>query len=181
VRAAPATPIPGPLAAAERWTRRAARGLASVGLLALIGYALLTLADGVLRSIASQPIDAVRDLGGLVAALAVLCCFPLAFLQRSNITIRFVQALFGARASQALDALAAALVAATMALVAWRFFVYAGQVARAHEATFMLSVPVGPFWYAAAVLVCLATAVQGLILVLEISRVIGRAAETGAR
>jgi TRAP-type C4-dicarboxylate transport system permease small subunit len=177
----PATPIPEFLAAAERWTRRAARLLASVGLLVLIGYAVLTLADGLLRSLADQPIDAVRDLGGLVAAVAVLCCFPLAFLQRSNITIRFAQPWFGVRASRALDAVAAFLVAATTALMAWRFFVYAGQVARAHESTFMLSVPVAPAWYAAAVLVALTAAVQAMILALEVSRFIAAASESGAR
>ncbi len=171
-----AAPIPAPLAALERWTRHVSRVFASIGLLTLIGYAMLTLADGVLRSLASMPIDAVRDLGGLVAALAVLCCFPQAFLQRSNITIRLAHGLLGARAGRAFDVFAAALVAATMVLMAWRFIVYAGQVARAHEATFMLSVPTGPFWYAASVLVCLATAVQAVILAVELARLIAPAA-----
>jgi TRAP-type C4-dicarboxylate transport system permease small subunit len=154
----------------ERIALVAARMIAICGLILLLGYAVLTLADGSLRSLANRPIDAVRDFGGLVAAIAVACCIPLACLQRSNITIRFMQLFFGRKIGQIFDAFAAAAVAATMVLIAWRFFVYVGQAAQAGDITFLLNIPVAPFWFVTAVLLTIAAMAQCLLAAIELAR-----------
>ena len=73
------------------WAAKAlARALAVLGLGVLLCFAVMTMVDGLLRFFFARPIDAVRDVGGLVAAFAVACCIPVAIVERSNITIRFL-------------------------------------------------------------------------------------------
>jgi TRAP-type C4-dicarboxylate transport system permease small subunit len=163
------------LARLERLTKAAAQTLAAIGLSGLMLYALSTLADGTLRSLANHPLEWVRDLGGLVCAVAVACCFPLAFLERANITIRFAAILLGRRASRVLDALASVAVETAVVLIAWRLFQYALQVRAAHDVTFMLAVRIGPFWIAAAALMGVTALVQAVVVALEVARCFGPA------
>ncbi len=154
----------------ERLARAAARALAVAGLAGLLGFAVTTRADGLMRWLASSPIDAVRDLGGVVIAVAVTCCFPLAFLERANIGIHFVSTFVGPRASRVCDAVAALAAAVVMALVAWEMWAYAGKTAAGGDTTFMLGVRLAPFWYAVDAILWLVAAVQLLVLALEIER-----------
>jgi TRAP-type C4-dicarboxylate transport system permease small subunit len=168
------------LARLESIALAVSRALAAVGLIILLLFAVATLADGIMRSVASAPIEAVRDLGGLVVAVAVAFCFPLSCLQRSNITIKFAEAFIGPRSSRILDAIAAALVEIAVVLIARQLFIYAWNTARAGDSTVMLDVPAAPFWYAAAAALALAAIVQALVVVLEIGRVFGRDWDAGA-
>lgn len=154
----------------ERRALRAARVLAAIGLSALLIYAAMTLLDGTLRSLANHPIEAVRDLGNYYVAVAVACCFPLAFLERGNIAIKFAETFFGQRVSRLLDAAAAAGVEAAVVLIAWRLFNYGFQVERAHDVTFMLALPIGPFWIAVAALIAATAVAQALVVALEFAR-----------
>jgi TRAP-type transport system small permease protein len=164
----------------ERWAQAATQALAALGLGLLVFYAVMTLTDGTLRSLANSPIDAVRDVGGLICAVAIACCFPLAFLQRANITIRFVGLFFGRRTSQILDAIAAAAVEAAIIVIAWRLLKYAFQVRSAGDITFMLAVPIAPFWLTASTLIAITAPVQALVLALAIARCFGREPVSGA-
>ena len=86
------------MARLDRATKLVAQALAVLGLGALLCFAVMTMADGLLRFFFARPIDAVRDVGGLVAAFAVVCCVPVAIVERSNITIRFLSTVIGPRA-----------------------------------------------------------------------------------
>src|SRR6267143_5415136 len=103
------------LAALERLTLNATRALSVVGLIALMGLAAMTLADGLLRWLANRPIEGVRDLGGLAIAVAIACCIPVGLVERGNIAIRLgsmVHPMLG----KLLDALAALVVTVILAL-----------------------------------------------------------------
>jgi len=89
------------LAALERLTLTATRALSVVGLIALMGLATMTLADGLLRWLASRPIEGVRDLGGLAIAVAIACCIPVGLMERGNIAIRLGAILSTVRRSDA--------------------------------------------------------------------------------
>jgi hypothetical protein len=162
------------LARLEAIALAVSQALAALGLVILLLFAVATLADGTMRSIANAPIEAVRDLGGLVVAVAMAFCFPLSCLHRSNITIRFAEAFIGPRSSRILDAIAAALVEIAVILIARQLFIYAWNEARAGDSTVMLELPTAPFWYAAAAALALAAIVQALVVALEIGRVLGR-------
>ncbi len=147
------------LAALERITLAATRALSVVGLVALMGLAAMTLADGLLRWIASRPIEGVRDLGGLAIAVAIACCLPVGLMERANIAIRLGKGGFG----RALEALASTAVCITLALAAWQFWLYAEKMARAKETTFVLQIPIAPFWLGVDGILWLAVLVQAIV------------------
>lgn len=148
----------------EAAARTLARGLAAIGLGALLIFAATTIADGLLRFFLASPIDAVRDLGGLVAAFAVACCIPLAIIERSSITIRFVTSFVGPRAGRFADIAAAVLVEIVLVLMAWRFVLYAKQAVLDGNSTWMLRIPTAPVWAAVAAMIIVAAAMQLFVL-----------------
>src|SRR6476661_2775965 len=99
----------------------ATRALSVVGLIALMGLATMTLADGLLRWAANHPIEGVRDLGGLAIAVAIACCLPVGLMERANIAIRLGRGLIG----RGLEAFASSVVCVALALAAWQFWLYA--------------------------------------------------------
>lgn len=129
--------------------------------------ATMTLADGLLRWLANRPIEGVRDVGALIIAVAVSCCFPAGLMERSHITIRVAQSVFGKRTSLVLDAVAACIVWAVTIAMAWEFTTFAGKIARAHETTWVLKIPTAPFWYTVSAILWIAAAVQIIVLLLD--------------
>jgi TRAP-type C4-dicarboxylate transport system permease small subunit len=161
------------LAALERVTLNATRALSVVGLIALMGLASMTLIDGLMRWLANRPIEGVRDLGGLAIAVAIACCIPVGLVERGNIAIRLgsmVHPLLG----KLLDAIAALVVTVILALAAWQFWLYAAKLARAHETTFVLQIPIAPFWFGVDAILWLAVAVQLIVAARDWARVFGR-------
>ena len=161
------------LAALERLTLSATRALSVVGLIALMGLAAMTLADGLLRWLASRPIEGVRDLGGLAIAVAIACCIPVGLMERGNIAIR-LGGYVHPRVGRVLDAVAALAVCVVLAAAAWQFWIYAAKLARAHETTFVLQIPVAPFWFGVDVILWLAVLVQLVVAVRDWARVFQR-------
>lgn len=161
---------------------RATRALSVGGLIALMFLAVMTLADGTLRWLASTPIEGVRDVGALAIALAVSCCIPVGLMERGNITIRVAATAIGPGAGRFLDAFAAIVVEAVMAVMAWEFTLLAGKLAKAGETTWLLKIPVAPFWYGVAAILWCAVLVQAIVVVLEVGRFVrpvGRRASDG--
>ena len=149
----------------DRTAAAVAQALAVAGLILLLSFAVGTLADGLLRRFAGRPIDAVRDLGGLIAAIAVTCCFPLALLQRSNITIKFVSEFLGTRLGRICDAGAAIAVDVILIFMARQFFIYASGLARTGDSTTMLEVRVAPFWFVVSAILWISAATQMTVVV----------------
>mgnify|MGYP000464328961 CR=1 FL=1 len=158
----------------ERAGLTATRALSVAGLIALMVLAVMTLFDGLMRWLANQPIEGVRDVGGLAIALAISCCIPVGLMERSNITIRVAESVGGPRLGKFLDVLAALVVAVVMVALAWQFTVFAGKIAHANETTWVLHIPTAPFWYGVAVILWSAVVVQWVIVALEIGRLTGR-------
>lgn len=141
-----------------------ARALAQLGLCLLIAFAAATLVDGLMRGVFASPIDAVRDLGELVVAVAISACFPLAFLEQRNIAVSLLGGLPGRRGQALLDLVVAAVVTVMMALFAWEFAVYARQLALAGETTAMLEWPKAPFWVVVDANLWLTLTAQAVVL-----------------
>jgi len=151
------------LISAERIARMGARAVAALGLGLLLCFAVATVADGLLRYLFASPIDAVRDIGGIVAAVSVASCIPLVMLERGNITIRFVTAFIGRRAGRFADLVAALLVELILIGMAWQFWRFAAQAAADGSATWMLHVPTAPFWWVTDGLMWISVAMQALV------------------
>ena len=158
------------LSALERAALAGTRGLSVAGLAALMGLAAMTLADGLGRWAFRHPIEGVRDLGGFAIALAIACCLPVVMMERGNIAIRLGAAL-SPRLGRILDALAALVVAVVLAAVAWQFWIYAAKLARARETTFVLQIPVAPFWMGVDAILWLAVLVQLIVAARDCLRI----------
>jgi TRAP-type C4-dicarboxylate transport system permease small subunit len=149
----------------DKATKAVARALAVLGLGALLCFAVMTMADGLLRFFAASPIDAVRDVGGLVAAFSVSCCIPVAIVERSNITIRLISSFISPRAGRVADLVAAMLVEIVLVLMAWQFVIFAMQAQATKSATWMLRIPAAPFWWAVAAMFCISVLLQAVVAV----------------
>lgn len=146
-------------------TKLAARVLAVIGLGVLLCFAAATIADGLLRFLFARPIDAVRDVGGLVAAFAVASCIPAAIVERSNITVRFVSSFISPAAGRIADIAAAVLVTTVLALMAWQFVVFAQQAQANAIATWMLRIPAAPFWWTVAGMLWISVLLQIVVTI----------------
>jgi TRAP-type C4-dicarboxylate transport system permease small subunit len=151
------------MAGIDRTAKLLAQALAVLGLGALLCFALMTMADGLLRFFFARPIDAVRDVGGLVAAFAVACCIPVAIVERSNITIRFLSGLLGPRAGRIADTAAAILVEIVLILMTWQFVLFAKQAQATGTATWMLRIPAAPVWAAVATILGISALLQVVV------------------
>jgi TRAP-type C4-dicarboxylate transport system permease small subunit len=146
-------------------TRILARALVVLGLGTLLCFAALTIADGLLRFFFANPIDFVRDAASLIAAFAVACCIPVAIVERSNITIRFLTSIAGRRAGRIADVAAALLVAVILAMMTWRFVLFANEARLSGTATWMLRIPAAPVWAAVALILGLSTLLQIVVII----------------
>jgi TRAP-type C4-dicarboxylate transport system permease small subunit len=161
------------LAALERMALAGTRALSVIGLIALMGLAAMTLADGLMRWLANQPIEGVRDLGGLAIAVAISCCLPIVMMERGNIAIR-LGALLSKPLGRVLDALSALLVCAVLGVAAWQIWIYAEKLARARETTFVLQIPTAPFWFGVDAILWCAVLVQALVATHDFLKIFSR-------
>ena len=167
------------LASLERAALAATRALSIVGLAALMCLATMTLVDGLMRWLANKPIEGVRDLAALTIAVAVSCSLPMVLIERANITIRVVENVLGRMASRVLDLVASLLVFGILALTAWQFIVFAAKMARAKETTWVLQIPIAPFWYGVDAILWCAVVVQLIVAARDAARLFG-ASEPGS-
>jgi len=152
----------------EQFGLRITRVISIAGLTALMFLAVMTLADGLLRWLANAPIDGVRDMGGLAVAIGVAACLPVGLMERSNITLHFLGSLGPPIIGRILDAFAALVVGVVYVALAWQFTLFSSKMAQAHETTWVLKIPVAPFWYVVAAILWLSVCVQAIVLILEI-------------
>jgi TRAP-type C4-dicarboxylate transport system permease small subunit len=147
----------------------AANALAVAGLSLLLILAAFTVVDGLLRAFANYPLDLIREVGDLVAAICGAACLPITLLHRANITLRAFSNALPARLVQAIDSFAAAVVELLMIAMAWQFYLFRIKTMRAGDVTWLLNIPKAPFWFAVDGILWVAVAVQTFVLIEEIS------------
>jgi hypothetical protein len=93
--------------------------------------------------------------------------------ERRNITIRLA-AEASPRLSRTLDAIAGVVVCGVLIAVAWQIGLYAAKMARAQETTFVLQIPVAPFWFGVDAILWCAVLVQAIASLRDIARIKSR-------
>ena len=146
-----------------------ANALAVAGLSLLLLLAVFTLLDGLLRAIANMPIDLVREIGDMVAAISGACCLPIVLLRRNNIALRLFDRVLPPSGVRVIDTLVALLVEVVMIAMAWQFYLFGLKTMRAGDVTWMLNWPKAPFWFAVDAIIWAAVAVQTFVLIEEIT------------
>src|SRR5215813_1446051 len=160
------------LATLEHVALVSTRALSVLGLFALMILAFITLANGLLRWLVNQPIAGVVDVGALAIAIAVACCIPVSLMERSHITFRLVSSI-NPRLCRWLDLFADIAVVVVLVLMAWQFWVYAGELVATGERTYVLKIPAAPFWYVTDVILWIAAAVQCVVVALDVGYLTG--------
>jgi TRAP-type C4-dicarboxylate transport system permease small subunit len=123
--------------------------------------------DGLLRAVANMPIDLVREIGDLVAAICGASCLPIVLLHRGNIVLRALGNILPARAVRAMDVSAALVVEIVMIGMAWQFYLFSIKTMRAGDVTWLLNLPKAPFWFVVDGILWIAVVVQAFVLVEE--------------
>ena len=150
-------PLSKKLDAPVRWT-------AFVGFLGLLGAAIVTVIDVLMRWLFDSPLEIWDDLSHLVFALVIIACFPAGLLQGHNITIRFLGAACGRRSAHWLEWFGSALTWIFFGLVAWQFVVMTVEHRAAGETTMTVKLITWPWWAGATVLVAVCVIVQAVVL-----------------
>jgi TRAP-type C4-dicarboxylate transport system permease small subunit len=155
-------------ARAVRWTRL----VALIGALGLLFQSLATLADVTLRWGFNAPIAGLNDIIGLAVAIVLAACFPIVVAQRQNITIRFLAAAVGPRVARWLDAAGSLATLAFVSVIAWQLVVYTGELAASGRTTWLLRIPVTPYWAVATAVVLLCIPVQAIAFAADVARAV---------
>lgn len=126
-----------------------AAAFALLGGACALAVAGMTLCSVIGRSLFAQPVPGDVELSQLGIALAITLCLPWCQLRRGNLIVDFFTQRAGARVNGVLDRIGALLLAAMLALLAWRSSVGAVAVNEAGEQTMILGLPM---WWAYAIL-----------------------------
>lgn len=148
----------------ERIVTGAANTLAVAGLALLLVLAVFTMCDGLLRSLANHPLDIVREIDDLVAAISSACCLPIALLHKSNITLRVFEKVLPPSGLRVIDVFADILVAIVMVGMAWQFYLFSVKTMQANDVTWLLNVPKAPFWFVVDAVLWVGVAVQAFVV-----------------
>ncbi len=149
----------------EKIVTGAANSLAVAGLTILLILATFTLFDGLLRSLANYPLDIVREIGDLVAAVCAACCLPIALLHKNNITLRIFEKILPPAGARVIDVFADILMTVVMTAMAWQFYLFSMKTMQANDVTWALNVPKAPFWFVVDGILWVAVVVQAFVLI----------------
>lgn len=153
----------------DRWVTGAANAIAVAGLTILLLFATCTLFDGLSRAFANRPLDFVREVGDLVAAICGASCLPIALLHRSNIVLRAFERILPALGVRAIDVFASLVIEIVVVGMAWQFYLHGMKTMQAGDVTWLLNLPKAPFWFVVDAILWVAVAVQTFILIEDLT------------
>ena len=156
---------------------RLTRWIAVIGFTGLIIVSLVTMTDILLRWLFNSPLEGLEDVTRYTFAVVIATCLPAGLVQGHNVTIRFLGGALGRRTALWLETLGAIATLAFLALLVWRFGVFAHDEAVHGRFTLTLGMPTAPWWWMVTALLAICTAVQSLVVVVRVNRAfVGRVA-----
>jgi TRAP-type C4-dicarboxylate transport system permease small subunit len=124
-----------------RWLALIAGTLAG---LALLGMALLTLADVVGRTFLRQPVPGATELTELGLVAVTFLLYPLIAWRRSHITVDLFDHLMRPAVRRALGAVGNLLGAGMFGVIGWQLWTQGERAAGYGDVTAFLRLPLGP-------------------------------------
>ena len=141
------------------------RWLALVGLVGLVAVALVIIIDVLLRWLFSSPVDGVSEIARLVAAVAIASFFPMALVDRHNISIEFLGAAMGPRARLWLNTFADVVTSLFFLVLGWQFIEFTMEMSERGETTWILGWSKTPWWTVTTVFMLICIPIQLMVLV----------------
>ena len=148
------------LAKLESLLRIATQWIAMIGLVCLVALTLATIADVLMRWLFNSPIEGVNDMYSLAIAVVVGAFFPVALIERHHISITFLGSALGPRANALLNTLANVVLLVFLLLMSWQLIKYVNEVIDTGETTWILQIPVAPWWAVTAAIIIFCVPVQ---------------------
>ncbi len=164
-------------AQATRWTRYLALG----GGWVLLGVAVLTVADALLRKFLSRPLPGTFEASELLLAAVIFFAMPYTGLTDGHVSVDFLTGRLSARGQAVILGLNALVCAVVLGFIAYQMGLLAAEYGRTARTTITMRIPILPFIVpvtAAAALAALGFVVQALAAFARAAA--PRAAATGA-
>lgn len=137
--------------------------IAAIGLFALTALAIVTMLDIAGREIFGAPISGFSDIADMIVVFAAASCFPISLVERHHVSVRFLGKL-NWRLRESLDLLGHSLMLAVFAVMCWQVALYALDVYRSGQTTWLIRIPVWPLWFATTFMIAACVPVQALIV-----------------
>jgi TRAP-type C4-dicarboxylate transport system permease small subunit len=157
-----------PISPTEQFIDKAVNGIATVGFLALVFIAFLTMIDVVLRYLNLARLDGLKDLTEVAFAVVVASCFPAGLKKGNAVTVQLLGKALGDRGHAWLDVIGAAFMLALFGLFAWQFTALTMLYQTAGRTTSTLEWPTAPVWWVVSVLMMACVLVQLWVLAVSI-------------
>ncbi len=154
---------------------RALRVTAVLGVLCLLLVAGLSVIDIAIRELTGRPLRGANDIGSLLMIVVVSACFPAGLLERRQIKVTLIRSVIGPRLDRAMRVIAAIATGFMFTCIAWFLTLHAMKITASAEYSMVLGLPIGPWWWASAVLFWICVPAQLFVVV---SEALGRVAES---
>lgn len=147
----------------------AARFCALFGMLALVALIVMTNFDVLMRWLFNSPVDGITDIAPLVVAIAISAFFPFALAERHHVSINFLGSLLGPTVRTWLEAFAAFVTWVFFILLAWQIVLYTIDLDAVGQTTWVVQLPVAPWWAVVSFFMILSVAVQSIVFLTQIA------------
>ena len=164
----------------ERWLFIFSRWVALCGLSILLLLALFIIVDIVMRWLLNTPYEGVGDISRVLLPIIVSSCFPIGLLQQRHVTIRFLGKSLGPHWEATFNLFGGILFLLFFSLVAWQFTLYTIELQAVGEHTWVIQIPMAPWWWVTTGIMASCVPLQALRVVANFIRdVTGRGAPQG--
>ena len=141
-----------------------ARLCALFGMLALVAFILMTVADVLMRWLFNSPVNGVADTGPLIVAIVAAAFFPLSLAGRHHVAIGFLGSYLGPRATAWLEAFASLVTWVFFILLAWQIVRYTIELRQLGQTTWVVQIPIAPWWVVVCFFLVVCVAVQLMVV-----------------
>ena len=158
---------------AESCMERAARGIALLAVVGMLGFSSLTALDIALRTWGATPLVGFNEILALILPVTIAACFPASITERVHLVIRLMERAFGPVLRNWLVALGAFLLLLFFALLSWRIAVYAQDLGNRGAQTTILGWETAPVFWSVALLVGVCVPAQLIVTAKLVGRALG--------
>ncbi len=134
-------------------------------LLLLLLLSLFILGEIMMRWLLNTPYEGVGDISRLLLPIIVSSCFPIGLLQHRHVTIRLLGRTLGPHWEAWFNLFGGIALLLFFALVAWQFTLYTVELAAVGEHTWVIQIPMAPWWWVTTCVMASCVPLQGLLVI----------------
>jgi C4-dicarboxylate transporter, DctM subunit len=156
----------------EHWLAFATRPLATIGVIGMLGAAMATVTDVMLRWLAGRGVLALNEVVAMAFGVAIAACIPAGVAGGVNLKIDIFARWITGRLAAWLDVFGAALLLLFFGTLTYRIFIFSGTLYTQGRSTVILGWPMWPFISVADALFAMAALIQAVIVINKFRRAV---------